>query len=110
MPNHGETPPGPERLADWMLGAKRRRVFERLAERGEGWSVPDLMDDLGIGRAWAFEVLRALRSVGALEKVGDGRYRFDDQHALGASITTLMTELAPYADVVVDRPPSRRRR
>jgi hypothetical protein len=50
-----------------------------------------------------------LKSVGALQRLETGRYRFDDEDALGAVITALMTELAAHPDVIVDKPPSRKR-
>ncbi|MDQ3676484.1 MAG: hypothetical protein M3401_06715 [Actinomycetota bacterium] len=101
---------GPERVPDWMLGGvARRRVLERLAEPGPGWSGKDLAEDLGLGRAWTFEIMRILRAVNALEQPTAGRYRLASHEPLARSLRDLLAALEPFNDTPVDRPPSRQR-
>jgi hypothetical protein len=111
LPYHG--PNGrakPETVADWVLGGvARRRVLERLAERGDGWTAAALASDLDLGRAWVFEVFRALRAIEVLESRGGGRYRFSPNSPIARSLRHLLTAVAAFDDVPVDRPPSRRR-
>lgn len=98
----------PERLPDWIMGGvARRRVLERLAEPGAGWSCQGLADDLGLGRSWAFEVVRILRSANALEQPSRGHYRLASAAPLARSLRELLAALEPYSDTPVDRPPSR---
>lgn len=100
----------PETVLDWMLGgAVRRRIIQRLAEPGDGWSGAALEDELRVGRAWPFEVLRVLKSIEAVEPVegSRGRYRISQQTSVGKSLRDLLAALEEYADVPVPRPPSR---
>lgn len=101
---------GPERVPDWMLGGTaRRRVLERLAEDGPGWSGEDLAKNLGLGRAWTFEIMRILRAINAVEQLSSGRYRLASSEPLAQSLRNLLAALRPFVDTPVDRPPSRKR-
>jgi hypothetical protein len=112
MPYHG--PSGrteAEVVPDWVLGGvTRRRILERLAETGDGWTGQALEDDLSIGRAWVFEVLRALRAIHAIERVPGSRaaYRLSQTDPVGAALRVLLEALKGYADTPVSRPPSRK--
>jgi DNA-binding HxlR family transcriptional regulator len=112
VPNTGPDVRGqPELVPDWMLGgAGRRRILKRLAEDGDGWTGRALQEDLGLGHAWVFEVLRALRSTKAVERVPGtrGSYRLSDTDPLGKSLRAMLDALEPYAKTAVSRPPSRR--
>jgi hypothetical protein len=101
----------PELVPDWLLGgAGRRQILERLAE-DDGWTGRALEKELDVGHAWVFEVLRALRQMGAIELVPDtrGSYRLSKSAPLGLSLRATLEALEPYAATPVSRPPSRRR-
>jgi DNA-binding HxlR family transcriptional regulator len=112
MPYHG--PHGradAEVIPDWVLGgAARRRILERLAEPGDGWTGKLLVADLEIGPAWVYEVLRALKAIDAVERVPGSRaaYRLSQTEPVGAALRSLLEALQRYADTPVSRPPSRR--
>jgi hypothetical protein len=112
MPYHG--PSGraeAEIVPDWVLGGvTRRRILERLAETGDGWTAQALENELAIGRAWVFEVLRALKAIDAVERVPGSRaaYRLSQTEPVGAALRVLLKALQPYADTPVSRPPSRK--
>jgi hypothetical protein len=108
MARHGPNGrPTPERLPDWLLGGiGRRLILERLAEDGDGWSGKNLVE-LGLGRAWTFEVLRVLRSVDALETTTPGSYRLSQTQPLATSLRDLIAVLRHYSETPVVRPPSR---
>ncbi|WP_445151371.1 hypothetical protein [Baekduia sp. Peel2402] len=100
----------PELLPDWLLGgAGRRRILERLVEDG-GWTGRALEEELDLGHAWVFEVLRVLLQAEAIERVPDtrGRYRLA-KTGLGKSLRSTLKALEPFAATPVSRPPSRRR-
>lgn len=109
LPNFGANPPELDLLADWLLGGNRkRRVIAALVRAPKGGRGADhLVDEEGIGRATVFEVIRALKAAGALERPRPGRYRVTRGTALGKAIHALVAALEPAGEV--DRPPSRRR-
>ncbi len=105
-------PPYTDAVPDWLMGGNRkRRVLASLADPGrdQGWTVADLVDELGCGRSTAFEIVRGLRSVDVLV-ARDGRIRLDIETQLGAAIAGMLTALEPFAARSVDRPPRRRGR
>ncbi len=113
MPNRSGEHDGEEYVRDWMVGGvARRKILERLAEPGDGWTGRELEEDLGLGRAWVFEVLRALKTTTAIEPVPGrrGSYRLAEGDPLGTSLREVLRALEPYADTTVSRPPSRRAR
>jgi len=108
MANYGRNARPRDAVADFLLGGNRKRlVVTRLAEH-EGVSAAVLVDELKIGRATVFEVLRALRAVEALEPRGVG-YRLTRKTPLGRALRGLVTALAEVGEQNVDRPPRPRR-
>lgn len=108
MANYGGNRRPKDAIADFLLGGNRKRlVVARLAE-DDGYSAATLVAELKIGRATAFEVLRALRAAGALEARGDG-YRLTRKTPLGRALRALVTALADVGEEKVDRPPRPRR-
>lgn len=114
MPYHGPNrPTQSEVVPNWVLGgAARRAILERLAEADDGWTGKALELELGLGHAWVFEVLRALRAIGAVELTPGTRaaYRLSSTDPVGCALQALVTALHPYANTPVSRPPRRRRR
>lgn len=108
MPNYGDNDhPTDDLVPDWLMGGNRkRRVLAALAQpppRG-GWTVQELIDEIECGRSTAYEIVRGLRALGALEKSSDGRMRLA-RAPLGKAIKHMIKALEPYAAVPVDRPP-----
>jgi hypothetical protein len=100
-------PPNADVVPDWLMGGNRkRRVLACLADpdREQGWTVAQLVEELGCGRSTAFEIVRGLRSLGVLG-VRDGRIRIDLETHLGAAIAGMLTALKPFSTRPVDRPP-----
>jgi len=105
-------PPTADLVPDWLMGGNRKRwILASLAdpERKHGWTVGELVEELGCGRSTAFEIVRGLRSLGVLV-VDDGRIRLDVATQLGAAIAGMLTAIEPFADRRVDRPPRARSR
>jgi DNA-binding IclR family transcriptional regulator len=105
--------PASARVPDWLLGGNRkRRVLDALADtnRPRGWSARELTDDLGCGRSTVYEILRALRGLGVLKELDEGRLGLDRQVPLGEALARFLDELSPFADQIVDRPPRARDR
>lgn len=97
----------PERVPDWLLGGQvRRRVFEGLV-RPAGCNAAELAEEIGAGEATVYEVIRALREIGAVEKVARGRYRLARKPRVGRALRSLVVASQEFADVPVSRPPSR---
>jgi DNA-binding GntR family transcriptional regulator len=102
--------PDPHRVPDWMLGGHRRRVILQALATGDGCNADALASEADIGRSTVFEMLRALRAIGAIARSPDGAWRLDTDTALGAAINDLLAALAPLDGHVVDRPPRARDR
>jgi hypothetical protein len=102
-------PRRPESLSDWLLGGRARRaVFERLAEENAAWKAEELAIALEVSRPWVFEIFRVLKPTGALDQVGQGRYRLAEDHPLSDALREMTIVAGNYADVVVERPPRRK--
>lgn len=104
-------PPDADLVPDWLMGGNRkRRVLASLADqaRERGWTVAELVEELGCGRTTAFEIVRALRPLGVL-LAGEGRLRLDQDTQLGAAIASMVIALEPFGTEPVDRPPRPRR-
>lgn len=102
--------PDPHRVPDWMLGGHRRRVIlQALAAEG-GCKGDVLASEADIGRATVFEMLRALRDLGAIARAPTGAWRLDTDTALGAALNDLLTAVVPLDGRAVDRPPRARDR
>jgi len=97
----------PERVPDWLLGGHvRRRVLERLTDK-RGWTAAALAAEIDAGDATVFEVLRVLKPLGAVERVGArGTYRLSHD-GLGSAIRTLVTAGSRFSHERVARPPGR---
>lgn len=102
--------PEPHRVPDWMLGGHRRRVIlQALATEG-GCNADALASEADIGRSTVFEMLRALRDIGAIARAPDGVWRLDTDTTLGAAIHDLLAAVARFDGRAVDRPPRARDR
>jgi predicted transcriptional regulator len=96
-----------ERVPDWLLGGQvRRRVFEGLARRG-GCKAAELAEEIDAGESTVYEVIRALKHMGAIEELERGRYRLARQTRVAKALRSLVTASRDFADVPVDRPPGR---
>ena len=97
----------PEQVPDWLLGGHvRRRVLENLLNK-QGWTAIDLAEHIDAGQASVFEVFRAMKPLGALERAGPrGTYRLS-HHGVGAAIRCLIAASAQFNDDPVSRPPGR---
>jgi predicted transcriptional regulator len=100
----------PERVPDWLLGGHvRRRVFEQLRSR-DGWTAPDLADEINAGQATVYDVFRALKPLGALEPTGPrGAYRLT-RSGVGKAIRELLSAGAAFEQDAVSRAPGRVKR
>lgn len=97
----------PERVPDWLLGGQvRRRVFEGLMQT-HGCNASELADEIGAGESTVYEVIRALRDIGAIEKVARGRYRLARQPRVAKALRSLIIASSEFADKPVNRPPGR---
>lgn len=97
----------PERVPDWLLGGRvRRRVFEGLVQP-EGCNAAELAKEIGASDSTVYEVIRALRDIGAIEKVARGRYRLADQPQVAKALRSLIAASGEFADRSVSRPPGR---
>jgi biotin operon repressor len=97
----------PERVPDWLLGGRvRRRVFEGLVQP-DGCNAAELAEEIGASDSTVYEVIRALRDIGAIEKVARGRYRLADQSRLAKALRSLIAASGEFADRPVSRPPGR---
>jgi hypothetical protein len=96
----------PERVPDWLLGGHvRRRVLENLADRE--WTAIELAEHINAAAPTVFEVLRAMKPIGAVERVGPrGAYRLS-RRGVGKAIRTLLVAAEPFREEVVSRPPGR---
>lgn len=108
--NYGPNERPHDAVADFLLGGNRKRlIIERLAV-DDGESAADLIRELAIGRATVFEVIRALRSAGALDELDDARYRLSKKKPLGRALRNVVAALERRGDEAVDRPPRPRSR
>ena len=101
------TPPEADLVPDWLMGGNRkRRVVASLADqaRERGWTVAELVEEVGCGRTTAFETVRGLRALGVL-LTKEGRVRLDHDTQLGAAIAGMLKALEPFGTQPVDRPP-----
>lgn len=97
----------PERVPDWLLGGQvRRRVFEGLARR-RGCKATELAEEIGASESTVYEVIRALRAIGAIEEIARGRYRLARQPRVAKALKSLVVASRDFADVSVSRPPGR---
>jgi predicted transcriptional regulator len=97
----------PERVPDWLLGGQvRRRVLEGLV-RPCGCNVAELAEEIGAGEATVYEVVRALREIGAVERVARGRYRLALEPPVAEALRLLVAASREFADRPVSRPPGR---
>lgn len=97
----------PEYVPDWVLGGVRRRqVLQRLRDE-QGWSAKALAGEIGCGEAWVYEIFRVLKSVEALTVAESGGYRLASGSPLPDALVELIEALEPFAEIAVDRPPSR---
>ncbi len=100
----------PERVPDWLLGGQvRRRVFEALA-RPDGCNAAELAREIDAGEATVYEVIRALREIGALETIERGRYRLARKAPVAKALRSLVTASREFADRPISRPPGRVKR
>jgi predicted transcriptional regulator len=100
----------PERVPDWLLGGRvRRRVITALTSK-EGCNVADLAEEINAGDATVYEVLRALRGMGALEKVARGRWRLARDQPVARALRALVAAGHEHSDWRVSRPPGRVKR
>jgi len=102
--------PDPHRVPDWMLGGHRRRLILQALATDGGCNADALASEADIGRSTVFEMLRALRDIGAIARAPDGSWRLDTDTALGAAINDLLTAVLPLDGCAVDRPPRARDR
>ena len=111
-PFYGDNkPPDADLVPDWLMGGNRkRRVLASLTDqtRDQGWTVAELIEELGCGRTTAFEIVRGLRPLGVVLNE-DGRIRLDHDTQLGAAIAGMVIALEPFSTQAVDRPPRPRR-
>jgi DNA-binding transcriptional ArsR family regulator len=100
----------PERIPDWLLGGPvRRRVFEALV-CSDGCNAAELASEIGAGEATVYEVIRALRGIGAIETVARGRHRLARGPGVAKALRSLIDASREFADTPVDRPPGRVKR
>lgn len=100
--------PAPYRAPDWLLGGHRKRLVLQALAKPDGQRADELAEELGIGRATVFEILRALRDLGVLVVSVNGGWRLDTNTQLGGAIATLLSALAPLEHHEVARPPRAR--
>lgn len=100
----------PERMPDWLMGGQvRRRVFEALA-RPRGCKAAALAEEIGASEATVYEVIRALKQIGAVEKLERGRYRLAHEQRVAQALRSLVVAAREFADTPVSRPPGRVKR
>jgi len=113
-PNYGDNEaPAGVLVADWLLGGNRkRRVLAALsaAEPTSGWRPAELAGLLGCGRTTVFEIVRALRSFGALAEETQGSVRINAESEVGMALIALLRTIEDLADEPIDRPPRSRDR
>lgn len=112
VPNYGDNPPpGDVSVPEWILGGDRkRRVLRELADADPPErEVAPLIDQLKVGRATVYEVLRSLERIGAVERPERGVYRLNREDGVGKALGDLMEALTPFEGIDVDRPPHRKR-
>ncbi|HWT95392.1 MAG TPA: hypothetical protein VN238_20515 [Solirubrobacteraceae bacterium] len=111
-PYYGNNPPPDGDLVpDWLLGGNRkRRVLQALAAPPDarGWLVADLADELECGRTTVFEIVRALRPLGVVQRDAQGRVHLDSDSELGGALIGLLRAVRAVESVGVDRPPRAR--
>jgi hypothetical protein len=97
---------GPERVPDWLLGGHvRRRVLEALAEKA--WTAIDLAEHIDAAEPTVFEVFRAMKPLGAIERVGTrGTYQLSNE-GVGDALRRLIDAAKPFRADPVSRPPGR---
>jgi predicted DNA-binding transcriptional regulator YafY len=97
----------PERVPDWLLGGQvRRRVLEGLTH-SKGMTAKRLAREIDAGEATVYEVIRALKAIGAVEQTARGHYRFASDTRIAQALRALVDASRQFADRPVARPPSR---
>lgn len=112
-PFYGDQEPGRDSAADWLYGGDRkRRIVETLAASRDdaGLPVRDITTGAGCTRVTAFETLRGLKAIGAVDQPARGRYRLRREHPIGVALARLADATRALGDVPVDRPPRPRGR
>jgi hypothetical protein len=96
----------PERVPDWLFGGHvRRRVLEALAEKA--WTAIDLAEHIDAAEPTVFEVFRAMKPLGAIERIGArGTYQLSNK-GVGEALRGLIDAASPFRVDPVDRPPGR---
>jgi hypothetical protein len=97
----------PEHVPDWILGGVRRRQVLQLLRDETGWTAKSLAGKVGCAEAWVYEIFRVLRSVNLLTDGETSGYRLASGSPLPDALAALIDALEPFADMPVDRPPSR---
>ncbi len=111
MPNYGKNQRPDDLVPDWLLGGNRkRRLLAELLENPNRLGAAGLADHLGCGRTTAFETIRALRALDAIEQNRSHGVRLIADHELTKAVGVMLRALQPFADEPVDRPPRRRQR
>jgi biotin operon repressor len=111
VPNYGKNQRPDDVVPDWLLGGNRkRRLLAELLENPNRLGAEGLADHLGCGRSTAFETIRALRALDAIEQDQAHGVRLVADHELTKAVGVMLKALQPFADEPVDRPPRRRQR
>ncbi len=107
-PFYGEQEPGRDSAASWLYGGDRkRRIIEMLAASRDdaGLPVRDITTSARCTRVTAFETLRGLKAIGAVDQPERGRYRLRREHPIGDALARLADATRTLDDTPVDRPP-----
>jgi transcriptional regulator with XRE-family HTH domain len=107
MPDSKNRKLPPEHIPDWVLGGVRRRQVLQLLRDEKGWTAKSLAGKIGCAEAWVYEIFRVLRSVNLLTDGETAGYRLARGSPLPDALAALIDALEPFADIAVDRPPSR---
>jgi DNA-binding IclR family transcriptional regulator len=109
MANYGKNKRPSDVIPDWLLGGNRKRLLlAELLENPNALGAAGLAEHLGCGRSTAFETVRALRALDAIDQDESGGLRLVASHELTKAISVMLQALSPFAEEVVDRPPRRR--
>jgi hypothetical protein len=109
-PNYGPHRRPADELPDWLLGGNRkRRVLSALATApSHGWTVAELVQELGCAPTTVYEILRALRPLEVLDQPQSGRLALAQHGDVAVALRSLLAALAPFEGRPVDRPPRTR--
>lgn len=84
----------------------RRRVLEGLA--AQPWTAIALAEHINAGEATVFEVIRALKAIGGVDRIAGSRGSYQLSAAgIGEALRALIDAAKPFDEHAVSRPPGR---